>query len=327
MRKIEVNPGDKYGMLTIVKFHHEKVSYYERKDASYRKSRLSKRVYRYYECKCECGNTCVVEITHLRTGHTVSCGCYREWKNKQPNSKRGTHGMSGHDLYGVWCKIHQRCYSENSPFYSNYGGRGIKMSDEWEKSPLPFIAWAERNGWYRGCNLSADRIDVNGDYSEENCRLATSAVQNRNKRNNRYITFNGEVKTITDWANSLGITASSLSSRLSSPNWTFEDAMTKVSNDARHKNSEDYDLAAEKEKERVSYNKSSRTIKEIEDIIPRPNITVKDTFEFNGVSHTVAEWAEFMGMKSHVLLRRLKLGWHMKDALFLSPRRRDMGTN
>ena len=238
--------------------------------------------------------------------------------------------MSSHELYGTWCKIHQRCYSPKSPNYSNYGGRGIKMSEEWEKSPTPFITWAERNGWYKGCGLTVDRIDVNGDYSEENCRLATISEQNRNKRNNRFITFNGETLTITDWANRIGITTSVLSKRLSNPKWTFEDAMTKPA-DAKwnSKGVDDYNMCEVREQEITDYKNKVKLLERdlAEDIQPRPNISENTVFEFNSVGHTVKEWAEFMGMKPHVLLRRLKLGWSMHDALFLSPRRRSEGTS
>ena len=331
MKKVEVNVGDKYGMLTIIKFHHEKTRYYERKDASYRKPRLAKRTYRYYECKCDCGNTCIVELTHLRSGHTKSCGCYRDYINSQPSSKKSIHGVSGHPLYGTWCKMRARCLSEKDANYKNYGGRGIKICDEWKDSPKVFIEWSENNGWSEGCGLSLDRIDVNGDYSPSNCRWATTYIQNNNRRNNRYVTYNGETHTIKEWSDLTGISTQALAYRLNNPKWTLDEVFnTKFNGSWSCKHNEDYNLAEiynEEQEDKLKKLKHIQELCEADEVKPREGITYDTNFEYNGVTHTIREWAEFMGFAPKVLLRRLKLGWAMKDALFLSPRRRDKGTN
>ena len=55
---------------------------------------------------------------------------------------------------------------------------------------------------------SIDRIDNNGNYSKENCKWATRVEQNNNKRNNKYVTYRGQTKTITSWARELGFSKS-----------------------------------------------------------------------------------------------------------------------
>lgn len=327
MKKIIVNAGDRYGMLTIIKFHHEKTLYYPRKDASYRKTRLGKRTYRYYECQCDCGNTCVVELTHLRTGHTQSCGCFREWKMNQPRNVN-THKLSSHPLYGTWCKMRARCNSQKDGNYKNYGGRGIKVCDEWNASPLPFISWAESHGWYDGCGLTLDRIDCNGDYSPDNCRWANCKTQSNNKRTNHYITYKGETHTTAEWAEIIGISLSGLHKRLKN-NWSLEDALTKPANPRwSTKGVDDYNINEVHAKEMLDYKNKVMELKQItNEVQPRPDITLDTIIEFNSINHTVQEWADFMNIKPYMLLRRLKLGWDMQDALLLSPRRRSEGTN
>ena len=101
-----------------------------------------------------------------------------------------------------------------SDSYKDYGGRGIKICDEWlgEHGFEHFRDWALANG-YRD-DLTIDRIDVNGDYSPENCRWATMKQQCNNKRNNHLITIDGVTRTATEWGNDIGLTAYEVHARL-----------------------------------------------------------------------------------------------------------------
>jgi hypothetical protein len=95
-----------------------------------------------------------------------------------------------------------RCSNPNSPDYKNYGGRGIKVSREWDTYEK-FKAWALSNG-YRD-DLTIDRIDVNGDYEPSNCRWITLEQQQSNRRDSVFIMFNGEQKTVSQWARIIGV--------------------------------------------------------------------------------------------------------------------------
>ena len=141
-------------------------------------------------------------------------------------------------LYFVYHKIKDRCYNPNEKGYKNYGGRGIAMCQEWQDDFMNFYNWAIENGYKEG--LSIDRINNNGNYEPSNCRWATREIQNKNKRSNRYITFNGETKTLTDWSLSLGFSDDTVRRRLKD-GWSIERALTErlhKENIGKHKSSE-----------------------------------------------------------------------------------------
>lgn len=83
-------------------------------------------------------------------------------------------------IFKIWQGLRQRCNNPNDKDYMNYGGRGIKVCEEWNKDSAAFIHWSLNNGYAN--NLSIDRKDPNGDYRPDNCRWATSTEQARNKR-------------------------------------------------------------------------------------------------------------------------------------------------
>lgn len=100
-------------------------------------------------------------------------------------------------LYLVWQGMKNRCNNPKVENYCNYGGRGIKVCDEWQHSSYSFIRWAIDNGYKEGLQL--DRIEVNGNYEPTNCRFVTPMVNTQNRRNTINLTINGETKCVSEW--------------------------------------------------------------------------------------------------------------------------------
>lgn len=133
-------------------------------------------------CECDCGNAKAIEPAQWEQGIVKSCGCKHDELQKESST---IHGHSGDRLYKVYGGMKQRCYNKNSTNYPNYGGRGIRICQEWLEDFMNFYQWAMDNGYdynaERG-ECTIDRIDVNGNYEPSNCRWVSEQAQARNKR-------------------------------------------------------------------------------------------------------------------------------------------------
>ena len=139
--------GQKFNMLTVLKFY----------DVQNGMSR--------WLCKCDCGNEVIVYGRNLKSGNTMSCGCYHKKHNNEFGYK---HGWSKTRLYNIWCDMKSRCSNPNEKAYKWYGGKGISVCKEWESDFTNFKNWALNNGY--DDTLTIDRVDSNDNYYPENCR-------------------------------------------------------------------------------------------------------------------------------------------------------------
>jgi hypothetical protein len=161
-------------------------------------------------CECDCGRRIEVPANRLRAMRTWHCGC----------QGHGRHGMVGTKVYRAWQAMKERCHNPNHAEFHNYGGRGIKVCDEWRDD---FLAFYEHIGDPPTDKHTIDRIDFDGDYEPDNVRWATPKEQARNQRSNRLVVYKGQSRCVNEWAEILGIKPITLYFRLRN-GWSVERA-------------------------------------------------------------------------------------------------------
>jgi len=176
-----------------------------------------------WKCLCDCGNIVNVGSGNLKNGKTKSCGCYFL-------EKVSTHGLTigGRTReYRIWSGIKGRCNNPKNDRWHDYGGRGIKIYDEWANSYEEFLKYMGK------CPSKSHSIDrypnLNGNYEPGNVRWATQKEQCNNKRNNVIIEYNGESKNIAEWVDIFGIDRSTFYDRVKR-GWKPEDAISRPVN-------------------------------------------------------------------------------------------------
>lgn len=203
--------GKKYNRLTIISVSKKKG-----------KNAIAK-------CECECGNIKEIQLGIVKSGNVKSCGCLAyEIQEEFRNGEYKSHSPLWHTYSGMMF----RCNNPNSRNYKDYGGRGIKVCEEWENDFWAFETWSYEHGYIPNNGLSLDRIDVNKGYSPDNCRWTTVYVQNVNRRprkstdsTTRGITINGVTKSRKQWCDIYGVWDSTVRYRQKAMGMTFEEAL------------------------------------------------------------------------------------------------------
>lgn len=120
-------------------------------------------------------------------------------------AKNTTHSLSKHRHYPKWRDMMNRCYSPKNKHYSDYGGRGIVVCDEWKTNVADFVAWCVSQEPIT-TGFSLDRFpNQSGPYSPTNCRFASPTQQNRNMRSNIWIEHEGERLIFKDFVERFGV--------------------------------------------------------------------------------------------------------------------------
>lgn len=174
---LRANIGKTYNRLTVLKIYPM-----QRKPDGRHENRKC-------QCKCSCGTIKDYVLAGVKNGHTKSCGCHKiEISNTISKARilkfkraAATHEMSNTKVYAAWLSMKKRCSNESYHGYKNYGGRGIKVCNEWMHSFETFYKHMgnppEPTHLY-----SLDRINVNDDYYHGNCKWSTITEQNNNKQ-------------------------------------------------------------------------------------------------------------------------------------------------
>jgi DNA-binding phage protein len=186
------------------------------------------------------------------------------------------HGMSKTPEYFVWRHMIRRCYCNRDTSFYLYGARGIVVCERWRNSFLDFL----KDMGSRPIGRSIERIDNDGNYEPGNCTWATPLEQANNQRKNRKLTFNGQTKTMAQWARLVGLSWDGLKRRIAS-GWNENDILS---------------------------------------IAPRmgPLGSRGNPIEFSGCSKTISQWARDTGIPRACLSRRIRnYNWPIGKALGL----------
>ncbi len=147
-------------------------------------------------CRCRCGKEQQVGASVLTKGlariraGAGSCGCRKCSNLKHGHATGYTHSKT----HAVWSNMVQRCSNKNSTYFTDYGGRGIKVCQRWLKFENFLADMGEQPE-----GMTIDRIDNDGNYTPTNCRWADRTTQNRNSRHTRFITIGKRTMCLTEW--------------------------------------------------------------------------------------------------------------------------------
>lgn len=185
-------------------------------------------------CKCDCG----AEVEVLRGSllrkdgkGARSCGClWREAIAASNKLTKTTHGLNGTRIQIVWKGMISRCEKENTTGYENYGGRGIKVCDEWHDLTR-FAEWALSTGYADAAkkgDCTIERVNVNGNYEPDNCKWVNMFEQNANRRNTVKVVIDGKLVPLMIAARDAGLDYRRVYKRIHDYGESFEMAVKYV---------------------------------------------------------------------------------------------------
>ena len=178
---------------------------------------------RTWNCVCECGSYRTIATGSLVSGNSKSCGCVAIEKTIK---RCTTHGFSReknrHPLHHIWSGMKSRCFNKKSNSYKHYGSRGITVDERWlefknfldDMGPSYISHKKEHHNPLKQRTTTLERKDNNGNYSKENCRWATQKEQCNNKRDNHFITVDGEKLSLTQVAEKYGVDYDKLKAKI-----------------------------------------------------------------------------------------------------------------
>ncbi len=206
-----LNGKTRFGRLTIIS---EVRGNYVPANGTYRRAVV---------CACDCGNKKTIELQQIKSGATKSCGCLNIQASQERSTKHGHSALGKRTAeYQAWKDAKSRCYNPNVRNYHEYGGRGIRMCDQWRHSFEAFIA---DMGMKPTPDHSIDRWpDNDGNYEPGNCRWATDLQQGNNRRRGRHLVYKGKSYSCSEAAREFGIKQHTLAKRLRD-GWPVDEAI------------------------------------------------------------------------------------------------------
>lgn len=180
--------------------------------------------HRMWACRCDCGTEKEVRPRYLREGITISCGCALREHAVRMGKGRRKHGHAVAETaeYRALKNAKDRCHNPKNKQYANYGGRGIRVADEWRTD---FAAFLAHIGPKPSREHTLERIDNSRGYEPGNVRWATMRDQINNTRVNHIVEVRGERMTLAQAIRLLGRKSSTVRQRLAI-GWPIERALT-----------------------------------------------------------------------------------------------------
>lgn len=171
-----------------------------------------------WDCQCDCGATKRTQTSHLKSGLVQSCGCLHLERVRAANL---THGMSDTPIYRIWRTMICRCTLPSSPYFKDYGGRGIKVCDRWRAFENFFADMGHRPD-----GMSLERLNNDLGYDPSNVKWATAHDQNRNMRSNLFVEFRGKRMILADAVRESGLHRATVMYRIRELGWDAELALS-----------------------------------------------------------------------------------------------------
>ena len=217
-----------------------------------------------------------------------------------------------------------RCKNSNYHGYEWYGGKGVKVCDEWDKNTQAFIDWSMNNGYDESKTI--DRIDYDGNYEPSNCRWVDYQTQQNNRSNNVYLIYNGEKKTFREWAETLDIDYETIKNRYYK-GWDNKEILTTPYNNHRRvltigdKTMTLNEWAEELNVEPGTLWYRYKNNFSDEDMVKpvnknKKNIKSSIYITYNNEKKTIKEWAEELDLNVGTLYNRYYKGWTPEEILF-----------
>lgn len=175
------------------------------------------------KCRCHCGNLFEVPLIELlrHTRYLIGCKSCNDGVNNKYNKRKRDELHFG-DIKCIFYTMKNRCYNPKKSDYKWYGGKGIKICQEWLNDTNKFVEWALESGYQKG--LTIDRIDSEGDYEPNNCRWTDMITQNNNKSKLKKYNFNGEYLTLSQISRKIDIKYRTLLGRINK-GWDIDKAI------------------------------------------------------------------------------------------------------
>lgn len=173
----------------------------------------------YVICECICGSRDEFFAFDVANGTSKSCGCK---KGELITSKITKYPGNIKQVYSAYNAMIGRCYKPQHKYYPNYGGRGVRVCEEWLKDYMSFLNWSKANGWAKGLEIDKDTLGNGLLYSPSTSCWITKRENNLKRKDSRLVMYKGDEVSVAELSRRLGVPKMTLAVRLNN-GWTEDE--------------------------------------------------------------------------------------------------------